>query len=601
MKWKVYAISRSISNLKLRHKLILSFFVLIVLPLGGYFYLSSEQLYKQFLNRTSFSATRNFDQSFSFLSYKFQKIRSASDILMSEKMLTDVMTSQVRTDDFFMQYRDFLDLRPFLSSFEDQQDIQNVKLYVNDQLFYSEENVNLFSMQKARQTYWFKRLLDSGKGILWAPSSYFTDQAANGKNFVAVLRSYRNPNDYSEFLGVIRLDIPIDTVIEILINAATIRNSLTYIQNSSGDIVASSNLMLQREYMISQDEVINYAKSGTHFVKLANSSHQVYLQSRMIPGTDWYMVTAIPLKEIASESKAMLKNSLILLIAIALIAFILSILISNYMTARLTQIMRKMRNVQEGNVVALSLPPSRDEFGELIENYNYMVGKIGVLLEDQFRSGQAIKSAELKALQAQINPHFLYNTLDMMKWLARKGMSEEIGQVVTSLSKFYKLSLSKGSTVISIRDELLHVSSYMHIQSTRYANKILLDIQVDEEIMEYGILKITLQPIVENAIIHGILYTEEESGMIRITGGMDKGDIVIIVSDDGEGISPDIVSKLLTNDLNNQTRGSGYGLRNINERIHLFYGSDYGLTFDSKPGLGTAVIIRIPVQKLQNG
>lgn len=417
---------------------------------------------------------------------------------------------------------------------------------------------------------------------------------------MAVLRPFRNPNDYSEFLGVIRLDIPVDPVIDILNNTAPIRNSLTYILNSNGDNVASSNLTLQGEYKIGKDEVIRSAKRGPHFVKLANSSHEVFLQSRMIPGTDWYMVTAIPLEEITSESKAMLQNSLILLIAIALIAFLLSILISNYMTARLTQIMRKMRNVQEGNVAALSLPPSRDEFGELIENYNYMVGKIGLLLEDQFRSGQAIKSAELEALQAQINPHFLYNTLDMLKWMARNGMTDEIGQVVTSLSKFYKLSLSMGNTVISIRDELLHVSSYMQIQSTRYVNKILLDIQVDEEIMEYGILKITLQPIVENAIIHGILCTEEESGTIRITGGLEKGDIVIIVSDDGEGMSPDIVSKLLTNDLNNRTRGSGYGLRNINERIHLFYGPGYGLAFDSKPGIGTAVTIRIPVQKMQN-
>jgi two-component system sensor histidine kinase YesM len=599
MRWKEARLFLFFSNLKLRHKLIISFFLLIVLPLGGYFYLSSEQLYKQFLNRTSFSVERNFDQSYSFLSYKFQKIRTASDILMAEKMLTDVMISEVSTD-FFMQYRDFLDLRPFLSSFEDQRDIQSVKLFVNEKLFYSEDNVNLFSLQKARQTYWFKRLIEGGEGILWAPGSYFTESGANENDFLAVLRPFRNPNDYSEFLGVIRLDIPIETVIDILGNAVPIRNSLTYIQNSSGDYVASSNPTLQGEYKISMEEVISSAKKGPHFVKLANSSHQVYLQSRMISETDWYMVTAIPLKEIASESRAMLNHSLILLIAIAVIAFMLSILISNYMTSRLTQIMRKMRNVQEGNVVALSLPPSRDEFGELIENYNYMVGRIGLLMEDQFRSGQAVKSAELKALQAQINPHFLYNTLDMLKWMARKGMSDEIGEVVTSLSNFYKLSLSRGNTVISIRDELLHVSSYMHIQSTRYANKILLDIQVDEVIMEYGILKITLQPIVENAIIHGILCSEEESGTIRITGGMEKGDIEISVIDDGAGISPDIVSKLLTDDLNHRTRGSGYGLRNINERIQLFYGSNYGLSFNSTPGFGTAVVIRIPVQKLLN-
>ncbi|WP_248928155.1 cache domain-containing sensor histidine kinase [Paenibacillus hamazuiensis] len=590
---------RFFSDLKLRHKLILAFFILIVLPLGGFFYLSSEQIYKQFLNRTSFSVERNFDQSFSFLSYKFQNIRYVSDILMSEKMLTDLLTSEKHTEDFFTQYKDFLDLRPFLSSFEDQRDIQSIKLFVDERLFFSKENVNLFSMQEARQTYWFKRLMDSGKGILWAPGSYFTDSEVNGEHFLAVLRPFRDPKDYSKLRGVIRLDIPEDAVIDILVNAAPIRNSLTYIQNSNGEIIASANHTLQLEYKIGKDEVISSAKRGPHFVKLANSSHQVFLQSRMIPGTDWYMVTAVPLKEIASESRAMLQNSLILLIVIALIAFLLSVLISNYMTSRLTQIMRKIRNVQEGNIAALSLPSSKDEFGELIENYNYMVGKIGLLLEDQFRSGQEIKSAELKALQAQINPHFLYNTLDMLNWMARKGMNDEIEQVITSLSKFYKLSLSKGDTIISVRDELLHVSSYMHIQSTRYANKILFDIQVTEEIMDYGILKITLQPIVENAIIHGILCKEEESGTIRITGDLDKGDIVITVSDDGAGIPPEILSKLFTNDLNNRTRGSGYGLRNINERIHLVYGSVYGLTFDSKLGMGTAVTVRIPARKLR--
>jgi len=588
---------RFFTHLKLRNKLILSFFLLIVLPLGGYFYLSSEQLYKHFLNRTSFSVTRNFDQSFSYLSYKFQRVRAASDILMSEKMLTDVMTSGIRSDDFFMQYKDFLDLRPFLSSFEDQRDIQSVKLFVNERLFYSEENVNLFSLQKALETNWYKRLMESGKGILWAPGSYFEDTESNDEKFVAVLRPFRNPNDFSELLGVIRLDIPLDAVIDILSNATPIRNSLSYIQNSSGDIVASSNPTLQHEYKLGMEEIIGSAKSGPHFVEPANSTHKVYLQSRMIPGTDWYMITVIPLAEIASESKSMLQNSLLLLIAIAVIALLLAVLISQYMTSRLTQIMRRMRNVQEGNLAALSLPPSKDEFGELIENYNYMVGKIEGLLEDQFQAGQEVKSAELKALQAQINPHFLYNTLDMMKWMARKGMTEEIGQVVTSLSKFYKLSLSKGNTVISIRDELLHVSSYMQIQSTRYANKILLDIRVDEAIIDFGILKITLQPIVENAIIHGILCNDEESGTIRITGGLDKGDIVLIVSDDGEGMSPEILSKLLTNDLNNRTRGSGYGLRNINERIQLFYGVEFGLAFESQPGIGTSVSIRIPAHK----
>jgi two-component system sensor histidine kinase YesM len=597
MKLRGGKLSRIFFDLKLRNKLILSFFALIVLPLGGYFYLSSEQAYKQFLNRTTYSLERNFDQSFSFLVYKFQRIKAASDILMSEKMLNDVMTSHASSKDFFSQYKDFLNIRPFLSSFENQQDIMSVKLFVNERLFYSEENWNLFSLEKARGTEWFKRLMESNNSTLWAPGSYFSDELSDGRKFMAVLRPVRNQNDYSEFLGIVRLDIPEAAVIDVLSNAAPIRNSLTFIQNADGEIVASSDPDLQQEYQINLDEISSSAESGPHFERLVNSTRRVYLESRLIPGTDWYMVTAVPFEEIALESRGMFQKSLLLLLGIALIAFLLSIIISSYMTSRLTQIMRKMRNVQGGNIVALTLPPSKDEFGELIENYNFMVGKIGALLEDHYRSGQKLKNAELKALQAQINPHFLYNTLDMLQWMARNGMNDKIETVVSSLSKFYKLSLSMGKTVITIREELLHVSSYMQVQSIRYTNKIKLDIDVDEEIMDYGILKITLQPIVENAIIHGILSKEEEMGTVRITGRLDKENIIIQVSDDGEGMSADTLSTLLTDDLNNRTRGSGYGLRNIHERIDLFYGSDYGLSFHSEQQAGTTVTIRIPRQK----
>lgn len=190
------------SDLKLRNKLILSFFTLIILPLGGYFYLSSEQQYKQFLNRTSFSVERNFEQSFSFLSFKFQQIRTASDILIAEKMLTDVMTSEGSTDDFFMQYRDFLDLKPFLSSLEDQGNIQSIKLFVNEELFYSDENINLFSLKKARQTYWFKRLIESGKGILWAPNSYFTDSETDKNDFWRFSDHFVTPMIIRNFLAL---------------------------------------------------------------------------------------------------------------------------------------------------------------------------------------------------------------------------------------------------------------------------------------------------------------------------------------------------------------------------------------------------------------
>ena len=241
-----------------------------------------------------------------------------------------------------------------------------------------------------------------------------------------------------------------------------------------------------------------------------------------------------------------------------------------------------------------------DELGELINNYNYMISKMSKLVSDQYKYGKAVKNAELKALQSQINPHFLYNTLDMINWMSYKNMNSEISTAVKSLAKFYKLSLNKGNDLTYIGDELDHVSLYVKIQNMRYRNRISLEINISEEINNYLIPKITLQPIVENSISHGILAKGNVNGKITISGDILNDEIYLNVYDDGIGIEKEKLPLLLSSE-EIETNGSGYGLKNINQRLTLLYGESYGLSFNSTYGYGTTVTIKLPlINKTEN-
>jgi two-component system sensor histidine kinase YesM len=271
----------------------------------------------------------------------------------------------------------------------------------------------------------------------------------------------------------------------------------------------------------------------------------------------------------------------------------------NTINKRLSTVIKGMREVHTDTLNNFIENDSDDELGELINNYNYMIAKMSVLVDEQYKLGKAVKNAELKALQSQINPHFLYNTLDMINWMAYKNMTSEISSAVKKLAKFYKLSLNKGNDIISINDEINHVSLYTEIQNMRYSNRISLEIDIDDFIRNCKIPKITLQPIAENAIIHGIFAKGDVEGKILIRGTIDENAIYIKVSDNGIGIKeselPFILSTKRVKSNSTSSKGSGYGIRNINERLKLYYGDDFGLSFTSTYEKGTTVTIKIPI------
>ena len=296
-------------------------------------------------------------------------------------------------------------------------------------------------------------------------------------------------------------------------------------------------------------------------------------------------------------------SNMMKIIAIFGIVIIASVIaLSDYVSRTITSPIKYLSNVtrrvSEGDLTVRANLNEGAEVGVLSESLDVMIGRINELIEQVKVEQINLRNKELELLQSQINPHFLYNTLDTIVWLAEAGKSDMVVHMVGSLSDFFRTTLNDGKDIVPIRDELRHVNSYLEIQKVRYQDILEYDINVDETVNEYIIPKITLQPLVENALYHGIKNKRGE-GKISVVGSIaaDGDSFYIKVMDNGIGIKPERL-KLINDKINNvvQDENEVYGLYNVNERIRLTFGKEYGITVESEYGVGTAVTVKLPLK-----
>ena len=279
------------------------------------------------------------------------------------------------------------------------------------------------------------------------------------------------------------------------------------------------------------------------------------------------------------------------IIVVFICIIIYSVSVSRKITGPIQALTEKAARFGEGDFQKKPLQTDTEELLLLDKGFDEMADRITSLMEKQIRDERTLHKTELELLQAQINPHFLYNTLDSIAILAEYGREDDVVLMVNSLSTFFRVSLSKGNDIISLESEVSHVNSYLQIQQIRYSDILKYDIQVPDELKQYFVPKLILQPLVENALYHGI-KNRRGLGLIRILGEDTGEDILLTVSDNGAGMSEDQVVALQAGIYHD--RHTGLGLVNVHKRIRLYCGDKYGLLFTSKKGEGTSVSIRLP-------
>ena len=368
-----------------------------------------------------------------------------------------------------------------------------------------------------------------------------------------------------------------------------------YLMDSKGDIIWHPKFELIASGRVKENNLVAAGYDDGSREEVFNGTRQTVV-TKTVGYTGWKLVGVIKGTGISLN---MLKTRLFIVFVILLIIFIV-ILINSYISFRVTNPIRELeksvKELEEGNLDADIYMGGSYEVQHLGKSVQDMKFRIKGLMQDIVNEHEEKRKSEFDSLQAQINPHFLYNTLDIIVWQIENEKQSEAVHTVTALARFFRLSLGKGKNIVTVRDEIDHVKNYLMIQHMRFKNKFDYEFDIAEDVLELPSLKLMLQPLVENAIYHGMEFMDGD-GMIMVKAWRKEDELYLSVADNGLGMTEDKVEMILTGEsTSGNGRGSGIGVKNVNERIKLYFGEAYGLTIDSEPDEGTTVIIHLPAK-----
>ncbi|MGH0053213.1 MAG: cache domain-containing sensor histidine kinase [Sphaerochaetaceae bacterium] len=393
------------------------------------------------------------------------------------------------------------------------------------------------------------------------------------------------------FQGVVLFDVHHDIIRNSSRNASIGEKGFVFILDDQDEMVyAPINPVVYRvnpRWLAGENTSISVDIEGERY----------YLQSRKSPTTGWRVVGVFPSSEVLHDmTTTMYVMALSLLGSLVSIA-LLSYLLSRSITKPLSKLQRLMGQAEAGDLSVRFNSKYTDEVGSLGQSFNHMLLQIEQLVQQVYIEQQNKRNAELRILQEQIKPHFLYNTLDTISWLSRENGAEDVVLLVDALTNMFRVGLSKGKETITIREEICHVSSYLYIQQIRYSTKLAYEIEVPEVLENYLVPKLILQPLVENAIYHGIKQ-KREKGRITVKVSLGEEALSLQVRDTGPGIEASKL-KLLQAQLQGapRTEESGFGLFYVNEQVKLSCGQAYGVVLDSEEGAWTTATVYVPAMK----
>ena len=379
---------------------------------------------------------------------------------------------------------------------------------------------------------------------------------------------------------------------EIFSNVNLGNGGYVYLTNDRGDIIWHPK---QNEIYSGRFKEDNkYAATLKDGITVENlSGKNLTLNVRTIGYTGWKLVGVTPSAALGIDG---IKFRFFVLFVADLFLFLLAMInafISDKISNPIKSLDGSVREIESGNLDVEIVPSGSYEVEHLGKSIKNMLGRIKVLMSDLVAEHNAKRKSEFDTLQSQINPHFLYNTLDIIVWMIENENSDKAVNIVTALAKFFRISLSKGKNIITVKDEVEHVRNYLMIQNMRFKNRFEYSIDVDEKVLSYSSLKLMLQPLVENAIYHGMEFMDGD-GEIDVKVFKEDDSLYFTITDNGLGMSEDMVETLLSKDFVPSKKGSGIGVKNVNERIKLYFGSEYGLKVESEPDEGTKITIHLP-------
>ncbi|MDQ0063268.1 cache domain-containing sensor histidine kinase [Paenibacillus harenae] len=478
----------------------------------------------------------------------------------------------------------------FQSILYTRKDIASIMVFGYNGRFVSDRRITTLNPNaKVEEQAWYVNAQrEGGKSVISEP--HVQNIIQNEYRWVVSLSRELKNSDGMTADGIFLVDLNLSVINDLLSQINLGKKGYVFIVDGSGNIVYHPEQQLIYSNLRSEQiaEVVR-AGSGTTFKVEDEEGKRFYSVKDTSFG---WKIVGVAYAEDLIGYKSTLINFLFITLGGVAVSLVISVLLSRRLSRPIRNLQRNMRKVEKGNFDVQAEVTQMNEIGQLARTFNMMVGQIKNLMQEIFDTHENKRKSELQLLQAQINPHFLYNTLDSIVWMAETKKHEEVVEMTSALAKLFRAGITKEQELVPIRIELEHITNYLLIQKMRYSSKLDYRLEISDSILGCKTLKILLQPFVENAIYHGI-RNMPGSGTIVIRGMETQDGIVFEVEDDGLGMTEEQLEKIWEAP-DGEWKNGGIGIRNVNERIRLYFGQAYGISIRSELAEGTCVTIRIP-------
>lgn len=563
-------------------------------------FLCYPQVVRHYREKTDYSMEQSVSQAISFTESYLRNMTYLANMVEDNGVIQNTLSADGFGEErpYMEQWLEYYELNKEFNSYEISNSIYRFCLYVPDEVMYAGNQYYFdgVSRLKERSDYVDLRYaLNTGEDYVAISRERDGVDQQDTSQMVTLYHRIASKKEKEEELGICSISVSAKYFQDIMKNANITSEGLVYLMSENGRMITSSNSSILQK-MQKKGILLNYG-AELFMEKKKEGQKEYYITRQNVDGASWQMILIIPENEYEDQYRFLWLSAALMLGSMIAVIVLMSYLLSSYYVGRLKKLNVEMTGLESGNLNAnLPITTEEDEIEEIYHNFNGMVQEVQRLMQEHYQLGKEVKMAEVRALQAQINPHFLYNTLDLINWISMDYGAEEIGTLTWNLARFYRLSLNHGKSLISIGEEVEHVEVYVNIENYHFDNAISLEVDVPEELKSYACLNIILQPFVENAIVHGIAEKPDiESCEIRICARREEQDIVFSVQDDGPGVDVKEMQKETQQDI--RTAQHGYGVRNINFRLKLCFGEKYGVTY-LESEKGTHVEIKIPVMTM---
>ncbi|WP_440962292.1 cache domain-containing sensor histidine kinase [Paenibacillus nitricinens] len=578
----------------LRNRIILVFLMIIIVPFLIFAYFAHIKSIEGITNTNTKISLSYLQQATNNFEIYLNTLNDQVNTLIGNKRVQDLLidppANPAEEEDFTVN------LLTVLYQATPQIDAFRVRVYpINPSLYPSYMNT-LGEAANITSEEWFKRSQGT-VGPMW--ELFMPQQGKYGRPLLGYIKRFTGLFDRKP-RGMVVTEISEDHLKRYFSPTEQLKNQKLLLMNRDGTIYYDSSSNEWAGNQFPSNSFVSHLQQNSQGSQTLKIDGHKYLTTYVsLDSEPWAIVSLTLLKELSGSSDEMTRLLIIFLIIYLICCFAVVFYITVYFTQPIARLVRLMRRMEEGNFQTEALTsPRRDEVGWLYRGVGSLVQRIDVLIQEAWRSERKKKALEFQVLSHQINPHFLYNTLESIRWKAENHGRSDISEMVSALGNLLRLSLNQGKEITTLRREIEQVKAYVLIEQGRMGKTIRILYSLDEDLLDFPFLRLLLQPLVENAIQHSV-RSDFEKGKIIVSARREEEDMIIEIADNGKGIPQSIIDELDHDDAEEEmytTTRRGVGLRNVNDRLKLYFGSEYKLQIQIGTEGGTRILLRHPMK-----